>query len=309
MTRHTIAGERDALRRPFPKRNIRRIGLYVAAITFLTGTVPNSAMAQSVRKAVHFATSADGVRIAYESYGKGATALVFVHGWSCDRGYWKGQLEAFSKQYTVVAVDLAGHGESGVERQEWTIESFGDDVAAVVNKLGLQRVILIGHSMGGDVIAEAARRLKGRVAGLVWADTYKRLDPGRSEEEVRTLVTRISANFVDSTRSFVRSMFVPTSDHALVERIAADMSSEPPTIALSALQSALEYSRQMSHTLKELQLPVVAINPDNEPTDTASMKRHGVDVVFMPGVGHFMPLEDPVRFNRILGAVVGKMGR
>ena len=58
-----------------------------------------------------------------------------------------------------MSIDLAGHGESGLQRKLWTIEAFGGDVAAVVKKLGLKRVILIGHSTGGDVIAEAARQL------------------------------------------------------------------------------------------------------------------------------------------------------
>src|SRR5688500_10631395 len=98
--------------------------------------------------------SSDGTPIAYQITGAGAPALVFVHGWSCDRGYWAGQIEPLSRQFTVVAIDLAGHGESGLGRKNFSMESFGDDVAAVVNRLGLQRVVLIGHSMGGDVVPE-----------------------------------------------------------------------------------------------------------------------------------------------------------
>ena len=82
------------------------------------------------------------------------------------------------KNFKVVSIDLAGHGESGLERKSWTIEAFGGDVAAVVKKLGLKRVILIGHSMGGDVIAEAARQLPGQTVGLIMVDTYKKLRAG-----------------------------------------------------------------------------------------------------------------------------------
>jgi hypothetical protein len=63
-----------------------------------------------------FATSPDGTPIAYEVLGTGAPALVFVHGWSCDRGYWDGQLTPLSASATVVALDLAGHGESELSR-------------------------------------------------------------------------------------------------------------------------------------------------------------------------------------------------
>jgi len=282
-------------------------GFALAAVAFFSGTGRPDGKAEGEDKRAEVVTSADGTRIAYEVHGEGSPALVFVHGWSCDRTYWAGQLEPFSRQFKVVAVDLAGHGESGLGRKAWTMESFGDDVAAVVKKLGLERIILIGHSMGGDVIAEAARRLRGRVAGLVWLDTYKQLGPGRTPKEVQTFVAKFRANFVDTTRDFVRGMFLPNSDPSLVERVAMRMSAAPPTVAVGALESAFNYSRQMPRTLKELNLRVVAINPDDKPTDVASMERYGVEVMFMPGVGHFLMMEDPERFNGILRTAIDKL--
>jgi pimeloyl-ACP methyl ester carboxylesterase len=63
------------------------------------------------------AISADGVPIHYEVHGTGLPALVFVHGWTCDRSYWGRQIGHFARKYQVVAVDLAGHGESGLDRK------------------------------------------------------------------------------------------------------------------------------------------------------------------------------------------------
>jgi pimeloyl-ACP methyl ester carboxylesterase len=254
-------------------------------------------------------TSPDGNSIVYEVHGEGTPALVFVHGWSCDRSYWHEQLEVFSQQFKVVAMDLAGHGESGLERESWTMAAFGGDVAAVVEKLGLQNIILIGHSMGGDVIAEAALRLPDRVASLIMIDTYKKLGTGRTPEEVQSFVALLRNNFPDSTRSLVRGMFLPNSDSSLVERVAADMSSAPQDIALGALEHALNYSRQMPVTLEKLKLPVIAINPDNAPTDFTSMERYGIEVVIMPGVGHFLIMEDPGGFNQLLMTTIDKFDR
>src|SRR4051812_30350528 len=92
--------------------------------------------------------SSDGVRIAYESAGRGDTALVFVHGWACDRTYWAAQMPEFSKTYRVVAIDLAGYGESGRNRTDVSFQAFGQDVAAVIDALKLRNVIVVGHSAG-----------------------------------------------------------------------------------------------------------------------------------------------------------------
>lgn len=286
------------------------------SVTFKTDTMKLLALANVVASLLvidqldgqtEFVNSPDSIRIAYEVHGEGKPALIFVHGWSCDRSYWKGQIEFFAKNFQVVTVDLGGHGESGLGRKSWTIEAFGGDVAAVVKKLGLKRVILIGHSMGGDVIAETARQLPGMVMGLVMVDTYKKLGPGRAPEQVQAFVASLRADFKDSTRALVKSMFVQGADSSLVNWVATDMSSAPPAVALDALDHAFNYSRQMPHTLEEIKLPVIAINSDNSPTDTASMEHHGVQVMIMHGVGHFMMMEDPDRFNHLLKTAIDKL--
>ena len=252
--------------------------------------------------------SIDGVPISYEVHGEGALALVFVHGWSCDRSYWRGQLEPFSRRYKVVAIDLAGHGASGTGRKNYTIESFGADVATVVNKLNLQHVILIGHSMGGDVIADAARQLpRDRIEGLVMVETYNELGAGHTPEQVEAFVAKFRTDFKDSVHNFVRGMFSSNADTALVEWVANDMASAPPAIALSALESSFNHSRGITKILLELKMPVTAINSDIEPTDTASMQRYGVQVVIMHGLGHFLMMEDPKQFNDVLEGVIERM--
>ena len=251
--------------------------------------------------------STDDVSIAYETFGKGSTALVFVHGWSCDKSYWKAQIAHFSKSYQVVTVDLGGHGGSGLGRKDWTVYSFGTDVAAVMKQLNLERIVLVGHSMGGDVIADAALLLPGRVAGLIMVDTYKKLDGGRPMEQINAFVSDFSVDFAPKVHGLVRSMFLTNSDPTLVESVAKDMSSAPPAVALSAMRSSFMHSRQITHDFEQLKLPVIALNPDNEPTDVGSMQKNGVEVIIMPGVGHFLMMEDPKRFNELLETAIKKI--
>ncbi|HSL83506.1 MAG TPA: alpha/beta fold hydrolase, partial [Thermoanaerobaculia bacterium] len=114
--------------------------------------------------------AADGVPIVYEVSGPAEAAgpaLVFVHCWACDRTYWREQVDVFAADHRVVTLDLAGHGESGAGREAWTVTGLAGDVRAVVEALAreerLERVILIGHSMGGPVSLEAARLMPERV--------------------------------------------------------------------------------------------------------------------------------------------------
>lgn len=256
------------------------------------------------RSGVLTVPSADGVPIAYEVHGQGDLALVLVHGWSCDRSYWKEQIEYLSPEYRLVLIDLAGHGESGAGRKDYTMSAFGADVAAVVDSLRLDKVVLVGHSMGGDVVVEAAKQLPGRVVGLVWVDDYKSLGPPRSAAEVDAFVAKFRKDFRATTNSFARSLFAPDADPRLVDRVAKDMASAPPAVALSALHNSFANAAHIPADLAALKLPVVAINSDRDPTDHGSLGKNGVKAFVMPDSGHFLMLEDPPRFNRSLDSVV-----
>jgi pimeloyl-ACP methyl ester carboxylesterase len=228
---------------------------------------------------------------------------VFVHGWSCDRSYWRA-LDLPASQ--VVTVDLAGHGESGSGRSAWTLSAFGEDVVAVVSELGLSRVVLVGHSMGGDVAIEAALRMRERVAGIVWVDVYRELGAGSSAEAVAEQIAPFRRDFREATRAFVRAMFPPSVDRSLVEWVAEDMAAAPPSVALPVIVEAWSAGRVMPALLARLDLPVVAINPAEPASDVASLAVHGVSLVTMPGVGHFPMLEDPARFNARLREVIAR---
>jgi pimeloyl-ACP methyl ester carboxylesterase len=253
------------------------------------------------------ATSPDDVMIGYETQGNGAPALVFVHGWSCDRRYWREQVEPLGAHHQVVAVDLAGHGESGTGRSDWTIRAFGGDVVSVVNELDLAEVVLVGHSMGGDVIVDAALQIGDRVRGLVWVDTYDDLDEPSSPEAISTFLAPFRENFGAATRAFVRTMFLPGADPELVEWVSADMAAAPPAIALDVAVSSLSNGRAIPGLLRELQAPVVAINTGWLRPDVGSLRRHGVESLVLADLGHFPMLEEPTRFNGVLREVVNRL--
>jgi len=275
------------------------LSVFVLTLTF--AGAPLGATKQLV------ALSPDSISLTYTVQGKGEPALVFVHGWSCDKSYWKNQVPYFEKNYTVVTLDLAGHGDSGLGRKNWTIESFGADVAAVVKALDLKRVILIGHSMGGPVIIEAARLMPDRVIGLVGVDTFQDFAQRFPEDQRKAFLDPLTANFQGTTDRFVRSMFPDNADSALVAGIAADMASEPAEVGIGAMKSIINYDPVPA--LKELKIPIRCINADKWPTNVEGNKKlaYSFEVKFMPGRGHFVHLEDPATFNGLLAETIQEL--
>lgn len=254
--------------------------------------------------------SEDGVEIHYTVYGKGSPALVFVHGWSCDQTYWKYQVPEFSKRHTVVTLDYAGHGKSGAGRENFTMESFGNDVAAVVNDLNLDQVILIGHSMGGLVIIDAPTKLPGKVMALVGVDMYEQLvDTVFTREMMAQFTEPFYSDFSGSVNGFVRGMFKPDADPALVEQVSDDMSSAPKEVAMSAFENMFDYSTRLETILKTIDLPFYAVSSDLYPTNVADNRKYvkSFDVKIMEGYGHFLMMENPEMFNRLLGETIDEI--
>jgi pimeloyl-ACP methyl ester carboxylesterase len=251
--------------------------------------------------------SADGIPIHYEVHGSGEPALVFVHGWSCDRHYWDAQVPDFSEQHLVVTIDLAGHGESGLGRDVWSMSAFGHDVAAVADELGLDQIVLVGHSMGGPVVVEAARLLGQRVKVVVGADTFGDVSQRWTREFAENWLQPFQADFEAATRDFVRSMFVPTSDSALIEQVADDMSAAPPEVGLGAAEQNVEWwNNELAAAFRQLHVPIRLINSDYGTTNVDAGREYAAsfDIALMSGVGHFVMMEDPDTFNHLLREII-----
>jgi pimeloyl-ACP methyl ester carboxylesterase len=254
-----------------------------------------------------YVASQDGVFIHYQVQGKGTPAIVFIHGWSCDLKYWEKQWTPFAEKYTVVSIDLAGHGRSGLNRESWTIPAFGEDVVAVVKKLGLSEIILVGHSMGGSVVLEAAKHIPDQVIGLVGVDTHQDLEQKVTKDEFDQFFAPIRADFKKATKDFVRSMFAPDSDPALVEKIVTDMSSAPPEVGKATFEANFDYwMYNIVQAFRDTKAPITCINSDKYPSNPEGNKRinPSYKLKIMSGVGHFVMLEDPLTFNRLLEETV-----
>ena len=251
----------------------------------------------------------DGVRIAYGLQGRGETTVVLVHGWCCDRSYWREQVPALAARHRVLAIDLPGHGASGNNRRDWSVARFGADVAAVLAAVGAKNVVLVGHSLGGAVVAEASRRLPSgvRLSALVGVDTWRGIGtPPIPEASRRALVAAFTRDFAGTMRRTVTAtMFRPDAPRALVDRIANDMAGTEPKVGLAMPGGLFETSWESA--LARSKVPVVAINSGlGGITDEARARPvvPGFRVVTLAGTGHFLMLEAPARFNAALLAQI-----
>ncbi len=186
--------------------------------------------------------SKDSVEIKFIEAGRGSPELVFVHGLNINKTYWSSQIEEFSKKYKVAALDLAGHGESGT-RKDYTVQAYGEDVAAVVNNLGLKEIILIGHSMGGAIIIEAARLLKGKVKGLIGVDTYHELRAGYPKEEIDEYIEGFKDDFRKASENLVSEMFPQNADTAIVLKVEYDFINARPEKVISTFAHLFAYDQ------------------------------------------------------------------
>jgi len=243
-----------------------------------------------------FVSSSDNVAIHYSDVGNAETALVLVHGWMCDRSYWQAQVDYFKAKYRVVTIDLAGHGESGLSRENYSIDKFAGDVITVVNQLKLKKIILVGHSMGGPVVIAAAVKLKEKAIGIATVDAFATGFQWPKQSGIAAMVEPFRADFTKQTYSMISGMFLPTTNKSLVDQIASDMASGPEQVGLSAFSGLLEWmATDYQSARKNLDSPLVHINALHKNMPIIKDK-----VVFVSDVGHFIPQEAPMRFNKAL---------
>jgi len=255
--------------------------------------------------------SADGTPVAYEVHGGGEPTLILVHGWSCDARYWREQVGYFAARHRVVTVDLAGHGHSGTGREDYTMRSLGEDVRAVADTVGGDELILVGHSMGGLIIAEAARLLPGRVLGLISIDSLHDLGFPVTEEHAAEMIAPLEADFPAACRQFAAAMIRPDTDADLAEWIQADMAAAPAEVALSAMRGYMAQwiSGAGPAIFEELPLPVVAVCADLWPVNAEANRQymHSFEAIVLEATDHFLMLSNAEEFNQALEEAIAKI--
>jgi pimeloyl-ACP methyl ester carboxylesterase len=252
----------------------------------------------------HDVTSADGTRIHVEVSGHGSTALVLVHGWLGSARWWDAQRDALADDYTIAAVELGGHGASG-SRARPSITAYADDIVAAAERVEAERLVLVGHSMGGAYVVVAAERLP-RTAMVVLVDTLKNLDQTMAPAEVDAMLDLYRRDLhVAVEQVLPRYLFAPATPPAVIARLQREFLAVPGDVAAELVTPL--YRDDYRQAARRLRVPVHAINGDLQPTDVEANRRWFADYHLhpMPGVGHYPMLERPAEFTAALREVVG----
>lgn len=259
---------------------------------------------QIVRKTCR---TADGVEIVYSVAGKGEPALVFVHGGLANRGFWDGQLTEFGAKHKTIALDLAGHGESGADRTKWGLPEFGADVKAVIDAEKAETVILFGNSLGGPVAVEAALLLPGRVLGVVGVDTFQILGLVIPPDQMEQRAALFEKDFAGSLKMMIGMLFHKDADQAIVADAEKRMSGTSPAVVKAMFLGMAGYDGGAS--VRRLQAPLRTINGDLYAVDVEANRKikPDFDAVIMTHTGHYPMLERPAEFNKLVAEMVARL--
>jgi pimeloyl-ACP methyl ester carboxylesterase len=287
--------------------NARLTGM-ASAISYLflaAAVVSGEPDARPVKKTVR---ADDRLDLVCEVRGQGDTALVFLHGWCGDREYWKHQVGPFAADYRIVTLDQAGHGESGKDRKVWSAGSLAGDVEAVAKELGLKRVILVGHSMGGQVALLAARRMPGTVVAVVGVDTLQNAEFEMPQEVRKQFLEAFEKDFKGTMRAGLAGLVHEKTDAEVKKWLVTRAEAQDPKMALGLMRDLTGLDQKK--LLKEAKVPVRCINSGGgfqffTPTAVEINKKYAdYNAVIIADVGHYPMLEKPAEFNQKLRDVL-----
>jgi pimeloyl-ACP methyl ester carboxylesterase len=253
----------------------------------------------------------DGYRVYYRSLGSGKTAMIFLSGWGCDTSLWVNQVPALAPYSRVLLVDLPGHGNSDKPHIPYTVDLLTRAVNAVVEHAGAPKVLVVGHSMGGIVAYEFARRWPEKTIALIWVDAAFSL-PIDVDQQIAGLRRRAeefrSRDYQEKVRRFIDQLYVPETPAPIREKVTGAVLSTPQHVLASCMEGLAD-PQLFEHD--SLDIPSFAIfssfwNPEQFiDIFKKSLPRFQYEV--LTGVGHYPMLEKPDQVNAALTRIAASL--
>lgn len=280
---------------------MRHVVLALAAAVLATTSV-----IAAPESASHAATM-DGMKIRYESHGSGREAVVFIHGWTCDHTFWNSQIAAFSAKTRTIALDLPGHGESDAPKTTYSMDLFARSVDAVMRDAGVDRAVLVGHSMGTPVARQFYRLHPDKTLAIVVVDgaLQRFADKATMEQMIAPLR---GSGYAGAAGAFIDQMTAPMKDPASKAAVKAKMLHTSQHVAVSAMEGMADDAIWADDPIKVPVLAIMSANP-YYPTDLEARDRvvaPDLEFQMWEGVSHFLMIDDPTRFDDTVLAFLAK---
>ncbi len=258
----------------------------------------------------------DHAVISYTDSGGDGATLLFVHGLNIDKSYWSEQVRYFSPDYRVVTIDLPGHGQSGKDRPHWTLRGYAGDVYTVIKKLDLKNVILIGHSMAGDINLMAATYRPKNIAGFIGIDNFKSAATPlnkKDQREVDQFMSQLVKDFKGTNELFVRQyLTTPQTPAAVTQQVAASFAKADQVITTELMEDIFRMHAEEARLMPQLKVKMHLINTPVPPTDEAPLKKFaakGYRVREINASSHYPMIENPSELNRLLRETIEQIAR
>lgn len=255
-----------------------------------------------------YTISSDGQKIYYKESGNGNTSLIFIHGWLGNTEWWADQQDFFQDKHHIIQMDLAGHGKSDSSREEWTSAGYADDMKAVADAVHSNEIILVGHSMSGAYVLQAALKIKN-VKAVILIDTLKDLDESFTEEQAeQAMFTHYRHDFKNAVENILpQYLFAEKTPAQVKERLQQEFLQNTPEMAINLLKPL--YKTDFREIAEHIDVPVIAINSDASPTHLENNRKYlkDYDYVTITETGHYPMLEKPEEFNTILENILKKL--
>ncbi len=254
------------------------------------------------------------VSLHYEDTGAGQP-VVFLHGWCDSSATWAATMNEFARDYRCLAPDMRGHGRSGLPFDHaFTPETLTNDLVAVCEAAGVQAPILVGHSYGGYLAAETARRFPGFARAVVVEDQQLALRP--FVEQMRSIEPVLRGR--DSHMAFRRQWFetmvspaMPAADRAVIE---AAKEATPPDVALGLWALMFEFTLDEISERADALMAALGRQPSLSIESAPAPEYHAALAKLAPSArtavitsGHWIHLEQPAAFRAAVRAFLGSL--
>lgn len=243
--------------------------------------------------------ASDGVELSYSTQGPSGTPVVLLHGWACNSGDWSWTVDSLCAAHQVIAPDLRGHGGSSTLADDFSAHRFALDVVELLDHLGLDRVILVGHSLGGLIASEVAIRWPDRVRGLVAIDPAYGLASNATPISELVAAFRGDACYESVVAAFGMLEGPDTPDFLRALHRFNAVATPAPVIAeaVAAMVNDDGWYGQTAEELTARLCPILSVFRDTRHArwDELTFKHELSATATWPGTGHWLHQEDPHR--------------